>query len=77
LCSRDDAVRDFAGILRDPTVAWEGYKASAYVGADGVWRWMVRKDCSLVASGTSPTEPDAREALAAWLLTNTMKETKQ
>jgi hypothetical protein len=77
-CSRDEAIKVLARILRNPTVAWAGYKAKVFViMSDSRWWWGVRDTEVAYPSGHAPTEPAAREALAAWLLDNTMKETKQ
>jgi hypothetical protein len=80
ICSRDIAVARLAEILRDPTVAAYGYRANVFWRpAKDNWLWQVwnKEADSADIHGYAPTEPAAREALAAWLLDNTMKETKQ
>ena len=79
-CSREWAVQVMAEILRDPVVAAEGYRANVFWRpAKDNWLWQVwnKEADSADIHGYAPTEPAAREALAAWLLTNTMKEGKQ
>jgi hypothetical protein len=76
-CTREQAVTRLTEILRDPAVAWAGYKAKVFViMSDSRWWWGVRDTEVAYPSGHAPTEPAAREALAAWLLDHTMKETK-
>ena len=86
--TRDQAVKALAEILRDPVVAAEGYGAGvgwrwlcrsgeSELRMQWIWRVWNKDQCREEAIGTAPTEPAAREALAAWLLDNTMKEDKQ
>ena len=77
-CTREQAVARLAEILRDQTVAWDGYKARVFViPSDGRWRWEVWDTVRRDANGHAPTEPAARLAAALWLLDNTLKEDTQ
>ena len=78
LCTREQAGARLAEILRDPTVAWAGYKARVFViPSDSRWRWEVWDTVRRDANGPAPTEHAARLAAALWLLDNTLKEIKQ
>ena len=67
-----------AEILKDQTVAWDGYKARVcYSPVSCWWGWDASRSKEVVAAGCSPTEPAARESLAGWLLDNTLKEDKR
>jgi hypothetical protein len=74
-CSREQAVARLAEILKDQTVAAEGYKARVcYNPASRWWQWDVFDG----PTGTrSTTEPVARKALTEWLLDNCMREDKR
>jgi hypothetical protein len=74
-CSREQAVARLAEILKDQTVAAEGFKARVcYNPASRWWQWDVFDG----PTGTrSTTEPVARKALTEWLLDNCMREDKR
>ena len=76
-CTRDAAVKALAEILRDPVVAWEGYKARVWPTYSGNWGWYASRYKEAVAHGYAHSEPDAREAIAGWLLDNTLTADKE
>jgi hypothetical protein len=76
-CTREQAVERLAQIVRDPVVAWDGYKARVWPTYSGYWGWDASRDKEAVAHGYAPTEPAARLALAGWLLDNTCTTRKE
>ena len=76
-CTREQAVERLAQIVRDPVVAWDGYKARVWPTYSGDWGWDASRDKEAVAHCYAPTEPAARLALAGWLLDNTLVAKKE